>query len=107
MNQISKTTSYIYGVVLILGGILGFVKAGSTISLLTGLTSGLLVFLSCKIGTTKPKEGYLYVAAISLVLAIFFTIRFAATSHFMPNGLMLVLSTMTFVIVGLNYLKNK
>lgn len=107
MNQVSSIISNIYSALLILGGIMGFVKAHSKMSLITGIVSGALVFLACKIGAKKPKEGYLFVAAISLVLAIFFSMRFASSHAFMPSGLMLILSTTTFAVVGLSFLKHK
>lgn len=107
MNQVSYIISNIYAALLVIGGVMGFVKAHSKISLMTGIVSGILVFLACKFGTQKPKEGYLFVAAISLVLAIFFSLRFTATHAFMPAGLMLILSTTTFAVVGLSFLKHK
>ncbi|MBI3591153.1 MAG: TMEM14 family protein [Candidatus Melainabacteria bacterium] len=107
MNQISNFISKIYGILLIAGGIMGFVKAHSKMSLLTGAISGILVFISCSIGSKRPKEGYLYVSTVSLILAVFFALKFKATHAFMPAGLMLILSTTTFVIVGLSFLQAK
>ncbi|OGI19504.1 MAG: hypothetical protein A3B68_04250 [Candidatus Melainabacteria bacterium RIFCSPHIGHO2_02_FULL_34_12] len=107
MTQISKITSYIYGFLLIFGGIMGYVKAHSKMSLITGLVSGILIFLACNLGAKKPKEGYLSIAAISLVLSLFFLMRYSSTHTFMPSGLMLILSTTTFVVVGLSWFKGK
>ena len=104
MDKFSKLVSLIYGVMLILGGVMGFLKAHSKISLLTGVMSGLIVLLSCKI---KSKSAYLYVSAISLVLAGFFSYRFAHSHALMPAGVMLILSTTTFCIVALSWFKSK
>lgn len=105
MNQISSAISNLYAILLVLGGIMGFIKAHSRMSLITGVISGILVFLACKIGEKKPKEGYLFVSAVSLVLSIFFASRFSHTHAFMPSGLMLILSVTTFAVVGLSWLK--
>ena len=105
MNQISTLVSNLYAILLILGGVMGFIKAHSKISLITGSISGILVLLACKIGSKSPKEGYLFISAISLVLSIFFATRFSHTGAFMPSGLMLILSVTTFAVVGLNWLK--
>ena len=107
MDQISKITSYIYGASLIIGGLIGFVSAQSTMSLTTGAVSGILVFVACKLGEKKPKEAYLFIAAVSLVIALFFSTKFAASHILMPHGFMLIISTTTFAVVGLNYLKRK
>jgi uncharacterized membrane protein (UPF0136 family) len=104
MDKFSKLISLIYGVMLIPGGVMGFLKAHSKMSLITGAVSGLIVLLSCKINS---KSSYLYVSAISLVLAGFFSYRFAHSHAFMPAGLMLILSTTTFCIVSLSWFKSK
>ena len=100
MNKISKTTSTVYAVLLICGGIMGFVKAHSTISLLTGITSGVLILILLKQGEKKAKSSYDYITALSLLLGLFFGYRFAMNNAFMPGGLMLMLSTITFSVVG-------
>lgn len=86
---------------------MGFLKAHSKISLITGLLSGILVLLSYKLGDKNPKAGYLYISGISLCLSILFLLRYTATQIFVPSGLMFLLSTTTFVIVGLSLIKSK
>lgn len=105
MDKLSKVTSTIYSAFLILGGIMGYVKAQSKMSLLTGLVSGLIVLLALKVSEKNPKAGYLFIASISLVIAIFFSLRFAASHAFMPSGLMLILSTITYVFVARGWIK--
>ena len=107
MNNISKFTSIIYAVLLLSGGIMGYLKAHSTISLITGLISGILILLSYVMSNKNPKAGYLYIAAISLWLGVFFLNRYMQTYIFMPSGLMFLMSMTTFVIVGLGYFKIK
>ncbi len=105
MNKISKTTSTIYAILLIGGGIMGFVKAHSTISLLTGITSGVLILILLNKSKKKPKLSYDYITAISLILGLFFAYRFALHNVFMPSGLMLMLSAISFTVVGFSGLK--
>lgn len=104
MDKFSKLVSLIYGAMLVFGGVIGFLKVHSKISLLTGIVSGLIVLLSCKI---KSASAYLYVSAISLVLAGFFSYRFAHSHALIPTGLMLILSTTVFCIVSLSWFKAK
>lgn len=107
MDPTSILLSNILAALLIVGGIFGFITAKSVVSLVVGCISGLLIFVACKIGANKPKEGYLFIAAISLVLAILFAYRFAASPVLVPSGLMLILCTTALVIVGMGYLKLK
>lgn len=107
MNNISKFISIIYAVLLISGGVIGYLKAHSIVSLITGLISGILILLSYVTSNKNPKSGYLYIAAISLCLGIFFLNRYMQTFVFMPSGLMFLMSMTTFVIVGLGYFKIK
>ena len=104
MDKFSKLVSLIYGVMLILGGVMGFLKAHSKVSLITGVVSGLIVLLGCKV---KSPSSYLYISAISLVLAGFFSYRFAHSHALMPAGLMLILSTTTFCVVSLSWFKSR
>ena len=107
MNKISKFISIVYAILLMVGGLMGFLKAHSKMSLITGLISGLLVLLSYVIGKKNPKSGYLYIAAISLCLGMFFLNRYMHTHLFMPGGLMFLLSMTTFTVVALGYFKTK
>lgn len=105
MNKISKTTSTIYAILLILGGTMGFLKAHSIASLITGVISGVLIFTLIDKSKKKPKVSYDYITAISFLLAMFFGYRFAMHSVFMPSGLMLMLSAITFTVVGFSSFK--
>ena len=107
MNKLSSVTSTIYGFLLIVGGLIGYFSAHSKMSLITGIASGILIFLSVKLGETNPKGSYLFIASITLVLAIFFSFRLSATHKFMPAGLMLIASTITYVFVAKDWFKSK
>lgn len=107
MDKLSYLTSLVYALVVIIGGIIGYLKAQSKMSLLTGIISGICIFLACKVGKNNPKNAYLFICAICFMLASVFIIRFAATHAFMPSGLMLILSTLVFVIVARGFFKLK
>lgn len=88
------TVLWIYIVLLVAGGLFGFLKAGSKMSLLTSLFFAVLLSL-CAIGTI----GEPLVADILLmVLIVFFGMRFAKKKKFMPGGLMCVLSAATLAL---------
>ena len=79
---------WIYIVLLLLGGLIGFLKAGSKISLVTSAAFAVLLAL-CNLNVI-PR---LPVAPILVgVLALVFVARFAKGRKFMPSGLMMGMS---------------
>ena len=91
----------IYAILVIAGGVLGFVKAGSRPSLIGGLVGG-LGLLTAGWGISKAQVWGLPVAlALTLALLVFFTVRYARTRAFMPGGLMAILSLFVLIITWL------
>ena len=79
---------WVYIVLLLGGGLMGFIKAKSAISLITSAIFGLLLAL-CALAIIKP----FYIAEILVaLLLVVFGIRLAKGKKFMPSGLMLGLS---------------
>ena len=85
---------WIYVTLLIVGGFMGLIKAGSKISLITsGIFAVLLAF--CATGIIHP----FWIAHILVgLVAVVFLIRYLKTSKFMPAGLMLLFSV---VVLGI------
>jgi uncharacterized membrane protein (UPF0136 family) len=92
-----------YAIMLFIGGLIGFFKAHSTASLLTGTISSVIVISAWQLCSKKPRAGYLFISAISLILFMFFLIRFTKSYAFMPGGLMLILSTITLLASTMGY----
>lgn len=87
------TTAFvIYGVLMILGGIFGFVKAGSKASLIMGIISGILIFAGVALLEPAYATGRAVIAFTSFVLSGVFAIRLLKTRKFMPAGMLLILS---------------
>jgi uncharacterized membrane protein (UPF0136 family) len=79
---------WIYIALLLAGGLMGFIKAKSMISLVTSAIFAVLLAL-CATGVIKS----FYIADILVgLLMIVFGVRFAKGRKFMPSGLMLGLS---------------
>ncbi len=89
----------IYGILLLFGGIMGYVSAKSKPSLISGVVSGLLLLISGVLQWQQIPVGLVFAQIITLVLAIVFVIRLWKTRKFMPAGLMLVLSVAMLVIL--------
>lgn len=85
---------WIYSVVLLAGGIYGFVKVKSTVSLVTSLVFAALL-IACALGTF----GSPFVAdAILTVLVIVFAKRFQKTRKLMPAGVLTLLTIAVLLI---------
>jgi uncharacterized membrane protein (UPF0136 family) len=79
---------WIYIVLLVAGGLMGYIKAKSRASLIASLAFAAALIL-CALGVLAPP----IIADILLVaLFIVFGMRFAKTKKFMPAGLMIVLT---------------
>jgi uncharacterized membrane protein (UPF0136 family) len=79
-----------YGILTIVGGILGYAKARSQTSLVSGLVSGILLIVSGVAHQQGSSWGEELAIIITLSLIVIFAIRFIKTSKFMPAGLMVV-----------------
>jgi uncharacterized membrane protein (UPF0136 family) len=86
----------LYGVLLLAGGFFGW-RAGSKISLIMGVTFGILVLIGVGVLGGNLRVGYSLEMALSGLLAVSFLMRFLKTQQFMPSGLMLTCSVIIFV----------
>jgi uncharacterized membrane protein (UPF0136 family) len=93
------TILWIYIVLLVIGGLIGFLKAGSKVSLITAVTAAALLSLCA----ARVIFQY-YVADIILAgLLVLFGWRLAEKKKFMPNGLMLVLTLAALALRNIRF----
>ena len=106
MLDITKLYLFIFGVLTIAGGVMGFVKAGSNASLIAGGVSGaLLLVAGYLVATGKVQPGLILGLVISVALAGRFVPGFLSTHKFMPAGMMALLSIAGIVMTVLGFLK--
>ena len=105
MNRISKLTSLTLAALVIVQGIIEFIMSHAIHTLIIGVVSANLIAVANRISTDDRNSAYLYIAAVSLVLAAYFGINFARSNAFLPHGFLLTLSAATFAAVGLSWLK--
>ncbi len=79
-----------YGILAIVGGIIGYTKVGSKISLISGSISGLLLIISGIIQLLGINWGLIFSLFITTILVITFIIRLVKTRKMMPAGLMIL-----------------
>ncbi len=95
----------IFGLLTILGGVIGYVKAGSTASIIAGSISGILLLIAAWLLPGNLALGLALAAVISIALAGRFIPAFIKTGHLMPAGLMSVLSVIGVIMVIVAWMK--
>jgi len=89
----------LYGLFTVAGGLIGFIKAKSAVSLITGSVSGILL-LVCAYGISR---GYSWSAITALIVSMLLGGRFLMTflKHFkvMPDLLMVLLSLASLIAI--------
>lgn len=91
----------LYAVLVIVGGVLGYVKAQSKASLISGLVSGVALLGAWLITWQSYNVGIALAACFALVLLVVFALRFRKTGKFMPAGLMAGLNLVATVIFAI------
>ena len=106
MLEPTKIYLFIFGVLTIAGGVMGYVKAGSNASLIAGGLSGaLLLVAGYLIGAGKVQPGLILGIILSLALAGQFLPKFLSTHKFMPAGLMGIMGIIGLVLTVLSLIK--
>lgn len=88
-----------YGILAIVGGIIGYMQAQSKASLISGTISGLLLILGGVMQLQGQAWGLILATVVTAVLVIVFTVRLTKTRKFMPAGLMIVLGVAALMVM--------
>ena len=98
MHDFQTKVLWAYIILLLVGGLIGFFKAKSKVSLITSA-----VFAAVLVLTTLPNvfqrtfAGNLVNVIMALLLVVF-AVRLAKTKKFMPSGLMLVVTIVALAL---------
>jgi len=99
-----QTVLGVYALLLAVGGVIGYTKAGSRPSLIAGILSALATLAAIFLTTVNPQLGLAIGAVLALLLTGFFGSRFAKTRKFMPGGMMAVVSVLALIVSALGLL---
>lgn len=92
---------WIYGLIVITGGTIGYFTAGSLPSLIMGGAFGLLLISSAVLLQKQVIFGLYLSMILTAALALFFGFRFFTTFKFLPAGLLLLISISTLIYLFL------
>jgi uncharacterized membrane protein (UPF0136 family) len=91
----------VYAVLLAVGGIMGYVKAGSRPSLIAGVACSILCLLFLVLTLMGQRSlGQGLGVALALGLLGFFSRRFTTNRKFMPGGLMALVSLVVVILLA-------
>ncbi len=97
-----NTVLWIYIIFLLAGGLFGFFKAKSKVSLITSAVSAALLILTV-IPLFQPGVARALADIIMAALLVVFAIRLAKTKKFMPSGMMLVVTALALAFRHLRF----
>ena len=97
VHNFTNTVLWIYIVLLLVGGMIGFLKAASKVSLISSSVFAAVLVLT-QTGIFKPSVSLILVNVLLAALLVVFAIRLARTKKFMPSGLMLVLTILALAL---------
>jgi uncharacterized membrane protein (UPF0136 family) len=99
---VGQITLGIYAVLLAVGGLIGYLKAGSRPSLIAGSISGLAALGALGLSVGNSRLGVPLGLLLSISLFIVFGHRYAVkTRKFMPSGLLAVASLVVLAVMFL------
>ena len=105
---VAHLTLGIYAVLLAMGGVMGFVKARSRPSLISGLVSAAAAVVAMVLSVMQYSFGVPLGATLAIVLFLFFGYRYALRNRlFMPNGLMAVVRFVVLVVMVVAMLRTE
>src|SRR2546430_5968444 len=103
--DVTRLYFLICGALTILGGVIGYVKAGSVPSIIAGSITGVLLLVA---GALLPEHRAIGLATgfvISLLLAAQFIPKFIRTGKAMPAGMMSILSAIGIIVALVAWIK--
>jgi uncharacterized membrane protein (UPF0136 family) len=105
MLGLAKIYFIIFGVLTVVGGIIGYVKAGSGASIIAGSISGILLIVAAFLLPEHTVAGLAVAFIVSFLLAGRFIPNLIRTGKVMPAGMMSILSAIGVVVALIAWFK--
>lgn len=103
MHNDATLILWIYIVLLFLGGLIGYLKAGSKISLIMSASFAAVLIL-CNVESIFQRSFANTLATVVLVfLLVFFALRLTKSKKFMPNGMMAILTLAALILRNIHW----
>jgi len=103
--EAAKIYFVIFGILTVVGGVVGYIKAGSVASIIAGSITGVLLLVAAFLLPEHRAIGLATALIVSLLLAAQFVPKFLKTGRMMPAGLMSVLSVIGIIAAIVAWVK--
>ncbi len=101
----AKIYFIVFGLLTIIGGIIGYASKGSMASIIAGSVSGILLLAAAFLLPNNATAGLALAGIVSILLAGRFLPAFLKTGDFMPAGMMSILSVIGIIMAVLAWMK--
>src|SRR5947209_2907743 len=95
----------IFGILTVVGGVVGYIKAGSVASIIAGSITGVLLLVAAFLLPEHRAIGLATALIVSLLLAAQFVPKFLRTGRVMPAGTMSILSVIGIIAALVAWIK--
>jgi uncharacterized membrane protein (UPF0136 family) len=103
MHNFATWIVWIYILLLLIGGLIGFYRGKSKASLITSAVFAALLALTTLPGVFQPGFALGLPNTAMAALLVVFAIRLAQNKKFMPSGLMLVVTALALALQNLRF----
>jgi len=103
--EAAKIYFIVFGVLTIVGGIVGYVKAGSVASIVAGSITGVLLLVAAFLLSEHRMIGLATALIVSFLLAAQFVPKLLRTGRVMPAGIMSLLSVIGIIVAIVTWVK--
>jgi uncharacterized membrane protein (UPF0136 family) len=103
MNNFDIKVLWIYIILLLVGGLIGFFKAKSKVSLITSAVFAAILILTTLRNVFQPGFALGLANVTLVVLLLVFAVRLGKTKKFMPSGLILVATVVVLALLNLKF----
>ena len=101
MSYFHAKVLWVYIVLLLVGGLMGYFKAKSKVSLVMSAVFGSVLILTVLPGILLPRASMNLANGTLVMLLLVFVVRLGKTRKFMPSGLILVATVAVLALLNL------
>ena len=102
MHHFANTVLWIYIVLLLIGGLIGFFKGRSKVSLITSAVFAAILVISVLPGVFQPAFARTVANIVMALLLVVFAVRLTKTRKFVPSGVMLVVTIVALALQNIH-----